>query len=397
MLANQTSDTVSNTVAVVGTGVVGLASALGCAQLGMQVLLIGPAPREGHSTAGGAQFDPRIYALSPAAVSLLQRQRAWAQIDTARVQAVAGMQVFGDDGARLRFDAQAVGVPALASICEESALLQALWLGCKLAPGVTHIPQPLESAAMEAQSVRLYLAGGTTRDCALLLGADGKRSVVRAAAGINVRISPYGHTAIVANFSCERPHDAVAQQWFTHEGVVALLPLPGNHVSLVWSAPPALAAELQNLAPDDFARRVALRSAHALGALKMLGERHAFVLEQLVVERMVRPGVALLGDAAHVVHPLAGQGLNLGLGDVSELLRVLSAREPWRTLNDMVCLRRYERARAEPIALMRTTVGALARLFAQPDARVRWLRNTGMRAVDALSPVKHALIRHAIG
>ena len=250
---------------------------------------------------------------------------------------------------------------------------------------------------MEAQSVRLYLAGGTTRDCALLLGADGKRSVVRAAAGINVQISPYGHTAIVANFSCERPHDAVAQQWFTHEGVVALLPLPGNHVSLVWSAPPALAAELQNLAPDDFARRVALRSAHALGALKMLGERHAFVLEQLVVERMVRPGVALLGDAAHVVHPLAGQGLNLGLQDVAQLLQVLSAREAWRDPGDLVLLRRHERARAEPVGMMRLTVNSLARLFGTPDPAVRWVRNRGLDWVQMASPLKNLLIRRAIG
>jgi ubiquinone biosynthesis UbiH/UbiF/VisC/COQ6 family hydroxylase len=203
---------------------------------------------------------------------------------------------------------------------------------------------------------------------------------------------------LVANFTCERPHHGVAYQWFTgEEGIVALLPMPGNRVSLVWSAPPSVACQFDSLTAEEFAGRVARRSAYAVGDLAPLGQRQAFALNRIVVDRLVRPNLALLGDAAHVVHPLAGQGLNLGLQDVSDFLRLLQAREPWRALGDWVWLRRYERARAEPIALMRGTVGGLAQLFGSEDRRVRRLRNLGLSTVNALTPLKHALIRHAMG
>ncbi len=387
-------------VAVVGTGVVGLAAALGCAQLGIPVALIGPTPRP---RCDEPAFDARIYAISPAARGLLTAQRVWARVDPDRTCAVTRMKVYGDDGAALQFEARAAGVERLATICEESQLLQALWLGCSMAPGITHYAQGFAAFDLDAAGVHVRLQGDGTQgagalDCALLLGADGKGSSVRAAAGIGAQTTSYGHTAFVANFGCERPHHGVAYQWFTgDEGVVALLPLPGNRVSLVWSTPLPLVAELQALSAQAFAERVARRSGYAVGALAALGERHTFALNEVVVDRLARPGVALLGDAAHVVHPLAGQGLNLGLQDVSELLRLLQAREPWRALGDGVWLRRYERARAEPIALMRETVGGLARLFGSQDVRVRRLRNLGLSAVNALAPLKHALIRHAMG
>lgn len=389
-------------IVVVGTGVVGLATALGCAQRGLHVKLVGPAPRLDGPTAmgpadGGASYDARIYALSQGARNLLEAQRVWSQVDSQRICAVERMRVFGDDGGALQFDAYSAGVERLATICEERELLRALWLGCSMVPGIEQIGQAFDSATFEAGAVRVRLSNGTGIECSLLLGADGKRSAVRAAVGIGAQVSSYGHTALVANFACERSHHGTAYQWFTDEGIVALLPLPGEHVSLVWSAPHALATQLAALPSGEFAERVAQRSGRRLGALQMLGDKHAFALDRVVVEHLVRPNVALLGDAAHVVHPLAGQGLNLGLQDVSEFLRLLVAREPWRGLGDGVWLRRYERARAEPIALMRGTVGGLARLFAANDAGVRRLRNIGMSAVDALTPVKMALIRHALG
>lgn len=405
-------------VAVVGTGVVGLAAALGCAQAGLSVALIGPAPATAaglaSSAAAGAAssapsgaaavdasldpFDARIYAIAPAARQLLRAQRVWSQVPAERTCAVARMEVFGDDGGHLQFDARAVGVADLATICEERRLQHALWLGCTLAPGIRLHGAGFQAADFGAERVHVHLDDGSKLDCALLLGADGKASAVRAAAGIGARTDPYGQTALVANFRCARPHHGVAYQWFSGAaGVIALLPLPNERVSLVWSAPTALLPQLQALSDAEFAARVAQQSGHVLGELTALGPRHAFELKRIVVERLVRPGVALLGDAAHVVHPLAGQGLNLGLQDVADLLRLLQAREPWRPLGDMVLLRRYERARAEPIALMRGTVGALARLFASPDERVRRLRNLGLSAVDALVPLKHALIRHAMG
>ena len=401
------------TVAVVGTGVVGLAVALGCAQRGLHVRLIGPTPRffeagmEAPAAIGGGQparFDPRVYAISEGSRRLLADCKVWGQIDSTRVCPVSRMQVAGDAGGTLRFDAYASCAERLATIGEESALLRALWLGCAMTPGIEHIPLQFHAATFDdGGAPRIHLTDGTggngTRmDCDLLIGADGKNSSVRAAAGIGAQVKPYGHIAFVANFSCEHPHDGVAYQWFTpDEGIVALLPLPGNHVSLVWSAPDALAPQLESLPLPEFQQRVTERSGGVLGALKILGDRHAFPLRRLVVDRLVRPGLALMGDAAHVVHPLAGQGLNLGLQDVADLLLRLDMRESWRGIGDLVLLRRYERARAEPIALMRGTVGALATLFSAPDTATRRLRNAGMSLIDALPPVKNALVRHAMG
>ncbi|HYA67062.1 MAG TPA: FAD-dependent monooxygenase [Burkholderiaceae bacterium] len=386
------------TVVVVGTGVVGLSTALGCAQRGLQVKLVGPVPRSAAAqTASGAAYDTRIYALSQGARGLLEAQKVWSQIDRKRICSVERMRVFGDEGGELHFDAHSAGVERLATICEESQLLQVLWLGCSMAPGIEHFSQDFDGVTLQGGVAHVRLVNGPPIDCALLLGADGKRSSVRAAAGIGARVRSYGHTAFVANFACERAHHGTAYQWFTDEGIVALLPLPGDLVSLVWSAPHALASEFSASSEQDFAERVARRSGYTLGALQPLGGKQAFALDRVVVDRLVRPNVALLGDAAHVVHPLAGQGLNLGLQDVSEFLRLLVAREPWRGLGDEVWLRRYERARAEPIALMRGTVGGLAWLFATQDTMTRRVRNIGMSAVNALAPVKTALIRHALG
>jgi ubiquinone biosynthesis UbiH/UbiF/VisC/COQ6 family hydroxylase len=394
---------------VVGTGVVGLSAALGCAQRGLAVTLVGPVPAVAAAIrtpaaepAGEAPWDARIYALSPATITFLEQQRAWPQVDVARVCAVERMQVHGDDGGRLDFDPPSTGAQRLATICEESQLARALWLGCTLTPGIAHRARAFDVAgfrpdAVSSSRVQVRLDDGAVIDADLLIGADGRQSAVRAAAGIGAHLGDYGQTAVVANFTTQWPHGFVARQWFMEEGVLALLPLPGNRVSLVWSAPHDLVPALLGLSAQDFALRVARRAGHVLGAMALVGERHSFVLHRVVVERLVRSGVVLLGDAAHVVHPLAGQGLNLGLQDVSEFLRLLDAREPWRALGDAVWLRRYARARAEPIALMRATVDGIARLFGAPDDRLRRLRNIGMSAVDALAPVKQVLVRHAMG
>ena len=231
----------------------------------------------------------------------------------------------------------------------------------------------------------------------LLVGADGAQSAVRAAAGMNATVTDYRQTAVVSNFACERPHLNTAWQWFTDEGVVALLPLPGERVSLVWSAPAALAHELAALEPAALARRVTERSGAALGELVPAGPAATFPLRLVVVDRLIAPRVALVGDAAHVVHPLAGQGLNLGLQDVASLLEVVRGREAFRDIGDTVLLRRYERSRAEPIAMMRAATDGLARLFSIDDPLARFVRNTGMAAVDRLPPLKSLLIRQALG
>ena len=238
---------------------------------------------------------------------------------------------------------------------------------------------------------------GATLRARLLVGADGANSAVRAAAGIGSRSTDYEQTAVVCNFRCAKPHLDTAWQWFTDEGVVALLPLPDDHVSLVWSAPRTLAQQLLALPPAELARRVTARSGGVLGDLQPAGIVASFPLRLVVVDRLIAPRIALVGDAAHVVHPLAVQGLNLGLQDVASLLEVLRGREAFRDIGDTVLLRRYERSRAEPVAMMRAATDGLARLFGSDDALARTVRNTGLAAVDRLGPVKRLLIRQALG
>ncbi|HEX4596427.1 MAG TPA: FAD-dependent monooxygenase [Burkholderiaceae bacterium] len=383
-------------VAVVGTGVVGLAAALGCSQLGLQVALIGPVPRL-RVPSSDAPFDPRIYALAGASVDLLEQLRAWPHVDRSRIQPVVQMGIEGDAGGSLSFDAYAAAVDRLATIVEECELLRVLWMACGFASSLSHLDQTFEALAVEPEATQVRLTDGRALRCRLVLGADGRNSLVRVAAGFNAVETPYRQTAVVANFECSRPHRGVASQWFTEEGVVALLPLPGQHVSLVWSAPQQLASELLAMSAGAMAARVAARTQSRLGELTRLGRSHGFELCELRVDRVVSERLALLGDAAHVVHPLAGQGLNLGLQDAAQLIKVLSAREAWRDPGDRVLLRRHERARAEPVGLMRLTVNSLARLFGTQDPALRWVRNRGLDWVQAIPTLKNLLIRRAMG
>jgi ubiquinone biosynthesis UbiH/UbiF/VisC/COQ6 family hydroxylase len=380
---------------VVGTGVVGLATALGLAQQGLRVALIGPRPRPGTTT-DAQPFDARIYALAPAAASQLDRLGTWARLRRERTVAVTRMRVFGDGGDELTFDAYGAAVERLATIVEEAELVRVLDAACDFQPTLSRLETGFGSFAREGDDLLLRLDTGVCRT-GLLVGADGAHSAVRAAAGISADVKPYEQTALVANFDCERPHLGTAWQWFTDEGVVALLPLPGNRVSLVWSAPDRRAESLRALDRVQFAACVTARSHHSLGALSPISAAHAFPLRLIRVRRAVAPQVALVGDAAHVVHPLAGQGLNLGLQDVGALLDSIATREAFRAPGDPMVLRRYERARAESVGLMRLTTDGLAQLFAIDDPLLRRVRNGGMALVNRIKPLKSRLIRQALG
>jgi 2-polyprenylphenol 6-hydroxylase len=288
-------------------------------------------------------------------------------------------------------------VERLATIVEEAELLRVLDSACDYQPLLQRIEQNFRSFRHDHAGVEVELSDGARIRTQLLVGADGAGSAVRAAAGIGTQIRPYRQTALVSNFVCEVPHLNTAWQWFTDEGIVALLPLPGQRVSLVWSAPDGLAPSLLALPAEVLGERVAARTNGTLGKLVPAGETHSFPLRLMAVQRLVDPGLALVGDAAHVVHPLAGQGLNLGLQDVDVLLQAVAGRESFRSTGDLTVLRRYERTRAEAVGLMRFATDGLARLFAAEDPFVRRARNTGMAAVNRLNLVKSRLVRQALG
>jgi ubiquinone biosynthesis UbiH/UbiF/VisC/COQ6 family hydroxylase len=229
----------------------------------------------------------------------------------------------------------------------------------------------------------------------LVVGADGANSLVRRAAGIAAAESDYGQSAVVANFACERPHRGTAWQWFQRGPVLALLPLPGRQVSMVWSLPTAEAERVLRLAPAALCREVEAASRGALGGLDCTGAARSFPLRRLAARKLVAPRVALAGDAGHVVHPLAGQGLNLGLQDARALAAVLAARGA-RDPGELRLLRRYERARAEPLLAMNIAIGGLFTLFKGESELAARLRNAGLNLTDRVPVLKNVLMRHAM-
>lgn len=384
-------------VAVIGAGLVGTAFAR--AARGISVALLASAPVAPGARAPGAALDSRLYAISPANAGFLSALGVWQQMTSSRLAPVHAMRIFGDDGrSMLEFDAYRTGVSELAWIVEETELLSALWQGIEACETVT-VLHGAHCNALEigAKAARLQLTDGRALSAALVAGADGANSFVRAQAGLDARPEPYGQTAVVANFDSERPHRGTAFQWFQGDAVLALLPLPGNRVSMVWSLPEGLAEHRMALDADALCAEVRRASRDVLGALSPVTPARGFPLRRLRLPRIIAPRVALLGDAAHVVHPLAGQGANLGFQDARELAAVLSARPPQGDAGDHLLLRRYARARAEPVFAMDATVHGLQQLFAARNGALASLRNTGLQLVDRLPVVKNLLMRHAIG
>lgn len=406
-------DTVAD-VAVIGGGIVGAAAALGAAQGGLSTVWV--AGRGGsadvmRSAASAPIRDARVYALSPATRSFLDRLRVWSQLDAARLAPVFDMRVFGDVARRaaLHFGAYEAATERLATIVEHRELARVLDAAAGYFPGIDRIDGVAAGVTAMPDHVAIETERGPRR-ARLVIAADGAASPTRDALGIAIDARAYGQRASIGNFACAHPHAGAAFQWFTDDGVVALLPLaPGpdaaHAVSLVWSAPDDVAADLMAAGPDAIATRLtaivtAVGSTDGratLGPLTSLGPIQQIPLAMQSARRTIAPRAVLVGDAAHVVHPLAGQGLNLGLADVDVLLGLLAGRESFRDCGDRVVLRRYERARAEPVLAMRQVTDGLARLFTTRQPGVALLRGVGMRLLDRATPVKRALMRQASG
>lgn len=381
-------------VAVVGGGLVGKSAALAFAQAGLRVALVAPqaAPRPAD-----VPFDARIYALSASSQALLERLRVWQALDHDRLEPVYDMRVFGDALAELHFSAFQAAVPQLAWIAESSLIEHALDSALRFQPQVGWFDTRAQGLEVKSDCACLALANGRVLEVDLVVGADGAHSWVRAQMGAHVTRRDYRQTGVVANFKAEKPHGETAYQWFAGGEIVALLPLPDSHVSLVWSAGTEHARELLGLAPAQLAAAVEHVTHGRLGSLECVGAAHGFPLALQSVDRLIAPRVALVGDAAHLIHPLAGQGMNLGLRDAAALAGVLAAKEPFRDLGDLVLLRRYERARREDIGALTLATDGLQRLFSVPGGLARTARNAGMALVGVQPFVKRWLVSAALG
>lgn len=379
-------------VCIRGGGIVGRTLALLLAQQRLRVALC-----TAHSSAPGAQdpsasghSDIRAYALNAASRTLLESVRGWPDAPAVAgqeppVTAVVRMEVHGDQGGTLSFDAPAGDHPPLNWMVDVPALEARL------------------ADALRFQSLVETFHENDAPASALSVICEGKRSRTRDDHGLTYLVQPYPHHAVAARLRLAKPHQGCARQWFQNGEILALLPLggvTGDTAALVWSVPADKAQHLKALAPADFLASLAQSlppETLCTGADTLTQAPQSWPLELSQAERWVAPGVALAGDAAHAMHPLAGQGLNMGLGDVRELALVLQQREYWRSLGDTRLLRRYERARKAEFAAMGGLTDGLFVLFNQDQPLVQSLRNWGMSGVNRLNPLKHWLARQAQG
>ena len=366
-------------VCIRGAGIVGRTLALLLARERLRVALVATPP------APDAARDVRAYALNTSSRQLLASLRVWP--DPVHATALRHMEVFGDEGGSVHFDAGAQSVDALGWIVDVPALENRLVEAVRYQPLVEVVDRPV--------------------DAPLTAICEGRASSTRSEFGVEFDVTSYPQHALATRLVCEKPHGQVARQWFSADGILALLPLDGpegHTVAVVWSTAPEAAQQWKDAAPTDFTTRLQELSQHALGTLELQGPRLTWPLQQAVARRWsgVQPGNpaaswVLAGDAAHNVHPLAGQGLNLGLADVQALARILQERDAWRSTGDSKLLRRYERERKAGLAPMGLAMDGLQQLFSRPEAPLQALRNWGMQAFERSGPLKDWMARQAMG
>jgi 2-polyprenyl-6-methoxyphenol hydroxylase-like FAD-dependent oxidoreductase len=371
-------------VCIRGDGIVGRTLALHLASHRMRVALVQaqpPAPPS-PSPAGSPTADVRAYALNRASRHLLEAVRCWP--DAAHATAVQGMQIFGDAGAEVAFQAQEQSTEALNWVVDVPVLEGLLADAVRFQPLITAVSSPTTAA--------------------LTVVCEGKHSQTRAELGVEFSTTAYDQWALATRVESTVPHQQMARQWFGRDDIVALLPLDGpqgHSYAVVWSAPPARAQTLQTMENDAFCTALEAASHHHAGSLRLLSARHTWPLHKAQAQRWcghsAQGAWVLAGDAAHTVHPLAGQGLNLGLGDVAELVRILSQRAFWRSPGDARLLRQYERARKAELWLLGGVNDGLQQLFAQPHSALQYARNMGMRVFNRSGAVKHWVAHRAMG
>ena len=388
---------------IVGGGLTGSALAVSLADTSLRIALVdarAPTRPQGWP----AQCDNRVYAISPGSADLLAQIGCWPHLTPDRLQRVEQMVVSGDAGGVINFSAFDIGTEELAWIVESSEMACELWTSVSRQRNVTcFCPAEPASLIVDAEQTVLSLASGQTLRGKLIVGADGRESWVRQQMGLSSQHDPYNELGVVANFRTELPHFGTAYQWFRADGVLAYLPLAGGSaqnqgkmISMVWSAPEAFANELLNLSAEDLAFRVANAGENKLGRLELMAPAVGFPLKLVRVPQVVAPRVALIGDAAHGIHPLTGHGVNLGFQDVRVLADVIRTARPVDDLGDLRLLSRYQRARREEVVVLQSMTDAMRKLFASKAPGLSPLRNLGLSLTDKLTPLKSMLIRYAL-
>lgn len=402
-----TKDPASQDVAIIGCGVVGLVAALVLASSGFRVMVVGKRP-EPFQASPDQKFDPRVFALSHRSQRVLDRLRVWDNIPSERVQPVTDMQVWGDAGGEsqghVRFNASDTGVDYLTWIIEQSCLFDVLFAAMRYQPGIEWLDARVEGLSREKDGWAVVTNLKTVR-IPLLIAADGAQSQTRRQAGLDFELDSYSAEGVVATYAVEKPHHGTARQWFEGDSILAMLPLPGPHVSMVWSMPLSQSQPTLLLSPEELAGKVGAAAgaavAEAYGQLTPVGKPHAFPLKHGVAPVWFDNAVVLMGDAAHVIHPLAGQGLNLGLEDAAELANLLASRKRLLAvqrlgLADEQLWRAWERRRKAACTPVHILTDGLHNLFKLDLPGAAWVRNKGMQVVNQLPMLKRWLSQQAM-
>ena len=389
------SKTLEADVVVVGSGLVGLSAAIAFAKLDKRVVLV---DAKKPTIKLKKAWDERVYALTPATETWLKSIGVWACIDASRVNPINAMHLFDDASEQpLVLRDEDANLPKLGIIVENQNLMHALWQQLKELDVTVITETPCQSLDNTQQQIVLSLANGQQIVAKLLVAADGVDSWVRKQVNISVTKKDFKQTAIVANFLAEKRHQNIARQWFLPHNVLALLPLrdsiKAKMVSIVWSVSTDRAAELLALSGEELAHNVYEHTHGILGELTHVGNVQAFALHQQTALQLITERVALIGDAAHQIHPMAGQGVNLGFRDVMQLASLATKLHSMHDIGDSSFLRQYERVRKADIVTMNTLTSSLDWLFASESSMVRKMMLWGFGNMKKQTSVKKLLIQ----
>jgi len=394
-------------VVIVGAGAIGAATACLLAQMGEKntdrlniALIESQFPPQFDAT----DFDPRVAAITEKTRGLLAQCGVWQQIEAVRVSAYQSMQVWDAEGTgRISFDSRDIQQPNLGHIVENSLLVSSLMAQIEQCSTIeVYCPATIENYQMAEDSLCLTLDNQITLTAELLIAADGANSAVREHFQFATKQWDYGQQAIVTTITTEQPNQQTAWQRFMPTGPLALLPLNDggdlHRCSIVWSQDTQQAERLMALSDEDFCQQLSRDSEHCLGKVLKIDKRYLIPLRQSHAIDYVMPRVALLGDAAHSIHPLAGQGANLGFADAQVLVEELTrALERDLDLGDLSVLKRYQRRRKPDNLATMAAMEGFKRLFGSHNSALRLLRNYGMSGVDQIAPLKNTLIKKAMG
>ncbi|QIK36881.1 UbiH/UbiF/VisC/COQ6 family ubiquinone biosynthesis hydroxylase [Caldichromatium japonicum] len=393
MVEEQTFD-----IIIAGGGMVGAACALALIGQGLEIGVIEPRPPRTHWHAD--ERDLRVSAINRASQRFLERLDVWETIRDLGVCPYREMRVWDAlNGAEIHFDAQGLNEPDLGHIIENQIIQRALWESLSACEEIKLIsPVSIIDLETEAQGIRLRLSDGCALRARLLIGADGRDSLIRSLSGIETQAWDYGQRAIIAHVQPTHWHRATAWQRFLPTGPLALLPLADGRCALVWSADEDYAAELMALDEARFNQALTDASESRLGALSLVSQRLAIPLRAHHARAYVRPGVALIGDAAHAIHPLAGQGVNLGFMDAAALAWAIQmGLQHGRDIAGLWTLRRYERARRGANLLMLQAMNLFKALFGNREPAIVQTRALGLGLAERLDPLKQLFMRQALG